>query len=119
MLDFDETILELYFKINNVDIKERELIDIINLSGRSKLILSLINDRFYILILNDYDIALSIIYKHEVYHNFIDNIRVESDMIDFYDVRQLFYEYSGIYSQSLTEVKKAIVKFYYKYELNI
>lgn len=54
MLDFDETILELYFKINNVDIKERELIDIINLSGRSKLTSYLINDRFYILILNDY-----------------------------------------------------------------
>ena len=119
MLDFDEIILKLYFDINNVDIKEKETIDTIDLRGRTKLISCLINDRFYILILNDYDIALSIIYKHEVYHNFIDEIRNNFDNIDFYDVRQSFYDYKGVYNQSITDVKKVITRFYYKHELNI
>ena len=115
MLDFEDLIFDVYFAINGVSIHDQELFDDIELRGNSKLISYLINNRFYILVLNDFDIVMAIVYNHEIYHILIEEIEADATNIDFYDVRQLFYEYSGIYSQSLTEVKKAIVKFYYKY----
>ncbi|MBC5996809.1 hypothetical protein EAI30_08655 [Romboutsia ilealis] len=118
MFDFKETILGLYFKVNDIDTNEIKIIDIIDLRGRSELISYFINDKYYIFILNDYDIALGIIYNYEIYSNFIEYLISESSSLDFYDVRQQFYEYNGIYSQSLLEMKKVTIRYYYNFELN-
>ena len=118
MFDFKETILGLYFKVNDIDTNEIKIIDIIDLRGRSELISYFINDKYYIFILNDYDIELGIIYNYEIYSNFIEYLISESSSLDFYDVRQQFYEYNGIYSQSLLEMKKVTIRYYYNFELN-
>lgn len=118
MLDFVDLIFDVYFIINDVSIHDQELFDDIELRGNSKLISYLINNRFYILVLNDFDIVMAIVYNHEIYHNLIEEIRDDATNIDFYDVRKIFTDTNGVYTPSLLEVKRIITRCYYKNELD-
>lgn len=118
MLDFENLIFDVYFTLNDVSIYEQELFHDIKLRGNSKLISYLINKRFYILILNDYDIAMAIVYNHEIYHNMLEEIENDINNIDFYDVRKLFIDTSGVYTPSLLDIKRIVVRSYYKKELD-
>lgn len=90
MLDFVDLIFDVYFAINDVSIHDKELFNDIELRGNSKLISYLINNRFYILTLNDFDITMAIVYNHEIYHNLIEEIEDDANNIDFYDIRKIF-----------------------------
>lgn len=118
MLDFVDLIFDVYFIINDVSIHDQELFDDIELRGNSKLISYLINNRFYILVLNDFDIVMAIVYNHEIYHNLIEEIENDSNNIDFYDVRKTFTDTNGVYTPSLLDVKRIITRCYYKNELD-
>ena len=118
MLDFEDLIIDVYFAINGVSIHDQELFDDIELRGNSKLISYLINNRFYILVLNDFDIVMAIVYNHEIYHNLIEEIEADATNIDFYDVRKIFTDTNGVYTPSLLDVKRIITRCYYKNELD-
>lgn len=118
MLDFEDLIFDVYFAINGVSIHDQELFDDIELRGNSILISYLINNRFYILVLNDFDIVMAIVYNHEIYHNLIEEIEADATNIDFYDVRKIFTDTNGVYTPSLLDVKRIITRCYYKNELD-